>query len=284
MKKIILFAFILLMSTSSWAYIPPYWMIMSRVTENHGKGLYAIDQDVIFPSENGPIIINERWTVLNEDQLRVEVTGRREFSNQINLVFIYDQNRKHFIGDDGQKKSMRTPHEFFEPVFHFRQSKEIKPYLVAQKIVPTETLRSEPHKFSNKNPHPAEETYVRLGRLAGVVNYIVGLATLPNSATKSPGLWIEQDQFNIRQIRYPSQLQITAPTYSTFSQGFQFPKERDVSFNNVNIKIVTNSVTSIANSGDNKSKLSPQSLLQMKDYKPRWPDETTIKNFYSQLR
>ena len=55
-------------------------------------------------------------------------------------------------------------------------------------------------------------------------------------------------------------------------------------FNNANIKIVTNSVNSIALSSENKSKLSTQSLSQLKDFKSQLSDSQLIKSFYNLLR
>jgi hypothetical protein len=228
--------------------------------------------------------VNEKWYVMSEGKFRVEVTGRRQLKDKINLIYVYDESRRHFIDEAGVRKSVRTPNDFFEPLFHFRFSKNIKPYLVAQKIAPAESLRSEPHKYSQKNPQPEPENFIRLGRIDGIVTYIVGLPTLPNSSNKSPGIWIDQDQFNIRQVRYPSQVQVTARRYNTYSQGFKFPRERDITFNNATIRAVTNSVNSIAASGENKLRVEPQSLAKATDFKALLPDDPTIRNFYSSAR
>jgi hypothetical protein len=284
-NRLFIIFFAALTTSTSWAYIPPYWMIMSRVAENHGKGMYVVDQDLIFPATEGePLIVNEKWYVMSEGKFRVEVTGRRQLKDKINLIYVYDESRRHFIDEAGVRKSIRTPNDFFEPLFHFRFSKSIRPYLVAQKIAPAESLRSEPHKYSQKNPQPEPENFIRLGRIDGIVTYIVGLPTLPNSSNKSPGIWIDQDQFNIRQVRYPSQVQVTARRYNTYSQGFKFPRERDITFNNVTIRAVTNSVNSIAASGENKLRVEPQSLAKATDFKALLPDDPTIRNFYSSVR
>ena len=285
MKNTMLLTLSLFLTSSAWAYIPPYWMIMSRTAENHGRGMYVIDQDLIFPAPEGePYIINEKWYVLTEGNLRVEITGRRQLKDKINLVYVYDETRRHFIDEAGVRKAVRTPSDFFEPLFHFRFSKNIKPYLVTQKIAPPESLRSEPHKYSQKSPLPEPENYLRLGRIDGVVNYIVGFPTLPDTTNKSPGLWIEQDQFTVRQVRYPSQTQVTARRYNTYAQGFKFPREREIVFGNSTIRVVTNSVTSIANAGENKLKVMPTSLAKLQDFKAQLPDDSVIRNFYSLVR
>ncbi len=277
----LLAALLLLTSMSAFAYIPPYWMIISRVADNHGKGAYVIDQDVIFPGETEPLLVNERWTILNENKMRVEVTGRRQLKDKIKLVFIYDDSRKHFVDETAARKTGRAPTDFFEPLFHFRFSKNIKPYLVSQKVAPPESLRSESHHYSPGNPQPQSENYVRLSRLDGVVNWTVGSASLPGG--KSPGLWIEQDQFNIRQIRLADEVRVTARRYETFGQGLSFPREREVEFNKTTIRITTNSVSSVAASKELLFRLEPQSLGK-EDGAALLPDSQLIRAFYTQLR
>lgn len=268
-------------SISAFAYIPPYWMIMSRVADNHGKGAYVIDQDVIFPGETEPLLVNERWTVLNENKMRVEVTGRRQLKDKIKLVFIYDDSRKHFLDEAAARKTGRVPTDFFEPLFHFRFSKNIKPYLVSQKVAPPESLRSEAHRYSVNNPQPPAESYVRLSRLDGVISWAIGSASLPGA--KSPGLWVEQDQFNVRQIRLADEVRVTARRYETFAQGLSFPREREVEFNKTTIRITTNSVSSVASSKEVLFRLEPQSLS--KDAGAAvFPDSQLIRSFYTQLR
>lgn len=281
MIRLVSLFIVLLSSVSVFAYIPPYWMIMSRVAETHGKGTYAIDQDVVFPGETEPLLVNEKWTVLNENKMRLEVTGRRQLQGKIKLIFIYDDSRKHFLDEAGMRKTGRAPTDFFEPLFHFRFSKNIKPYLVAQKVAPAESLRSEPFHYSIQKPQAAPESYVRLARLEGVVNWAVGTPSLPGA--QSPGLWIEQDQFNVRQIRLADNVQVTARRYENFPQGLSFPRERDVQFNKTTVRIVTNSVSSVGSSKDALAKLEPQSLT--KDVGGAvWPESQLIRAFYTQLR
>lgn len=272
---------LIFVSSLAYAYIPPYWMIMSRVAENHGKGMYLIDQDIIFPGEGEPLLVNEKWTVLNENKMRLEVTGRRQLQGKIKLVIIYDDARKFFIDETGARKSARTPTDFFEPIFNFRFSKNIKPYLVSQKVAPAESLRSEAHKYSKDRPQAAPESYVRLARLDGVVTWAIGNAALPGAS--APGLWIEQDQFNVRQIRLADDVQVTARKYETFSQGFQFPRERDVMLNKTLIRISTNNVNAVASSRDTLNRLEPQSLSQ-ETGPAMMPDSQLIRAFYTQLR
>src|SRR6185437_4517828 len=98
MKRSHLFALlILLLAPAAQAYIPPYWMILSRTAQNHGKGAYIVDQDVTFsavappgPSgaaANAPanvassasapanptssLMTHEHWTILNEPNMRL---------------------------------------------------------------------------------------------------------------------------------------------------------------------------------------------------------------------
>ncbi len=125
MKKLFLVLTFLFVGLEVHAYIPPYWMIMSRTADNHGKGLYVIDQDVVFShgekAAEEASVINERWIIQNEQSMRLEVTGRRQLKDQIRLTYIYQNGRRYFVDENGVKKSEKTSDDFFEPYFHFRQ-------------------------------------------------------------------------------------------------------------------------------------------------------------------
>jgi hypothetical protein len=276
-----------LLSFAASAYVPPYWMIMSKTAEQHGKGIYAVDQDVIFQSATGEtLVVNERWTIAGENQMRLDVSGRKQLKDLVRLTFIYDDGKRYFIDENGVKKSNRVAPDFFEPLFHFRFSKNIKPYLVAHKIAPSESLRSESHKYSAKRPRAENESYVRLARSGGVVTYAIGAASPAGSAELSPGIWIDQDQFVVRKIRFPTQTVVTAKDYRSYAQGLMLPKEREISFNNYTVQISVNGVSSLAASAPTKARLATNSLNfgENPALSTIIPAEQVIRDFYSRLR
>lgn len=286
MKKLFLFSVLIFTTTAAWAYIPPYWMIMSRTADNHGKGPYRVDQDVVFNHGDEPLIVNEKWILQGENSLRLEVTGRRQLRDRIRLTYVYQNGRRYFVDENGVKRVSRISDDFFEPFFHFRYSKNIKSHMVAQNIAPAVSLRSEPHKYSQKKPLPESEPYVRLSRVGGVVTYGIGTPTPVSGNDAYPGVWIEQDQFLIRKIRLPSQLEVSADQYKNFSKGLWLPRERMISWPGQSAKIVLNGAVSLPLTAKIKESLESNSLNFGKDpnLSRVLPDDAVIKDFYSRLR
>lgn len=283
---ITLFTLLCTFSTAAFAYIPPYWMIMSKTAEQHGKGIYTVDQDVIFQSAGEPLIVNERWTIAGENEMRVEITGRKQLKDLIRLTFVYDDGKRFYIDENGVRRAGKTNIDFFEPLFHFRFSKNIKATLVASKIAPSESLRSEPHKYSQKRPHAEAESFVRLARSGGVITYAVGTPSPADTSSLTPGLWIDQDQFVVRKVRYPSQVTVNAKDYRSYTHGLMLPKEREVQFDNNTVTVVVNSVSALPNTPQTKARLSAGSLNfgENPNLAAVIPNEAVIKSFYSRLR
>ena len=285
MKHLILFVFLFISQTAA-AYIPPYWMIMSKTSDNHGTGLYLIEQDVIFETAAEPLILTERWIIANETSMRLEVIGRRQLKEVPRLTFIYQNNRRYYVDENGVKKFTKISDDFFEPYFHYRLSKNIKPLLVAMNIAPSISLKSDSHKYSTKNPQPPSEPYVRLSRTGGVITYAIGTPTPASSTEGYPGLWIEQDQFVIRRLRLPTQLEIVANDYKTFANGLKLPQERLINWKTYSAKINLSSVKSISATKAVKESLDHSSLKfgENPNLSLRLTNDEVIKNFYSYLR
>ncbi len=272
---------------SAHAHIPPYWMILSRTADNHGKNTYLVDQDVVFSHGQETLIVNERWTIVNENTLRLDVSGRQQLRDRIRFTYIYNSGRRAYLDESGALKIEKIPADFFEPYFHFRASKNVKPVLVAQGIAPGISLKSEGHRYNAKNPLVPSEPYVRLARSGGVVTYAVGTPTPESSSEGSPGIWIEQDQFVIRKIRLLSAAEVSAQKYKVFSGGLWLPQERQVSWGNQTVKINLSNASTLANTAKLKTSLETSSLRGTKENPATpsvWPQDEIIRDFYKRLR
>lgn len=276
----------LLFAGSASAYIPPYWMIMSRMAESHGRGPYLIDQDVVFKHGPEPLFVNEKWFVQGEGQFRLEVTGLRQLKDSLRLTFIYQKDRKFFLDESGVKKSASLPKDFFEPYLHFRYSKHIKPQLISLGIAPSASLKSAPQKYNPKTPLAPSEPFLRLARSNGVITYALGEPVPVGSSTLTPGLWIEQDEFVLRKMRLPSQAELIANSYSTFNNDLKYPRELIFRWSDQKAEVRLNSAKSFNLGGQNKKLLDPSSL----NYKEKpeltslWPEDPVIRDFYNRLR
>lgn len=278
--------FILFFTSAAQAYIPPYWMIMSRTADNHGLGLFQVDQDVIFNHGDEPFVVNERWIIQSENAMRVEVTGKKQLQDRLRLTYVYQNGRRYYVDENGVRRSEPVTDNFLEAYFHFRYSKFIKPILVRQDIAPAVSLKSEPHHYSQKRPRPEPEPYVRLSRTGGVVNYAIGTPTPPSASDPYPGLWIEQDQFYIRKIRLRSLVEVSANNYASYGKGLWFPKERQITWSGQSAKVTLNRAVSIAPTTTVKAALESSSLNFGKDPKLSrvLPDDKVIQTFYTQFR
>ena len=111
----------------SSAYIPDFKMIMSRTAENHGRGYYKVVQDVTLQSEPKSLVVRETWYINSENQMRLEVKGKNRLESLVSITFIYDGNRRIYIDNHGTKRVSQPSDDWFEPYFHFRFQKNIKP-------------------------------------------------------------------------------------------------------------------------------------------------------------
>ena len=178
---------------ATYAYVPKFWHIMSRTAENHGRGIYRINQDVILLGEAEPLTLHETWTVESENSMRLDVTGRGKLAGAIQLTFIYDGTARYFVDKSGQKKAVRPSSDWHEPYFQFRFSKNIKPIMKAHNMIPASALERPGRLRSIEEIKHDPQDFVRLARVGGTVAYGIGTPTPANATENLPGLWIEQD-------------------------------------------------------------------------------------------
>lgn len=232
----------LLMCSASFAFIPRGMLILQKNIEANGSGLYQIEQEVQFPAAQGSFVLKENWVVENDGTMRLHVTGTKEFKDLIQMHFIYlGGQRIQLVG--GKKLVSKTSEDFFEKFFHFRSAEHLANTLVALKIAPASIFDRKPIK-NIKELEYQPEPFLRLSRVGGVINYAFGTPSIPNSSEIQPGLWIEQDQFVIRKIKFPSNAEVSADNHSLYARGFSFPKKRSVAWDSNTVQIQTLSVIS----------------------------------------
>ncbi|MCB0367794.1 MAG: hypothetical protein H6624_14475 [Bdellovibrionaceae bacterium] len=292
MKHISILSLLLfvLLIPSAQAYIPDFKMIMSRTAENHGRGVYQIIQDVTLQEEPEALVVRETWYIKGENQMRLEVRGRKRLEGLVAMTFIYDGNRRFYVDPNGAKKVSRPSDEWFEPYFHFRFQKNIKPMMVAAKMAPTEILEDDKPKKKVKAFDPNEprkpQPYVRLSRIGGSVAYAVGEPTPAGANEALPGMWIEQDHFLIRKVRFPSQATVTANSYSQYANSLSLANQSTVSWENRQVQIQVVSVKPLPSSGTINKLLTDASLDFGKDPSVaiKLPEIEAVTEFYKRFR
>ncbi len=237
--------FSILLCLPSLAFIPPAAMILQRTAENNGQGIYLIELEVLVQTPTDTLALKETWLVENENSMKLLVSTNKDNRDVLLFSNSYRNGHRQPLGDRTKGEDKKLDDEFIEKYFHFRNSHNMAENLVQMRIALPEVL--EKKKIVNlKNYSYRSEDFLRLSRTGGVVTYAFGSASPALEEAAPPGLWIEQDQFVLRKIRLPSQVEISADKHSAFSRGLIFPKVRLVRWENKQIQINTLSVVSKA--------------------------------------
>ncbi len=217
----------------SFAAIPKTQLILQRLSENAGSGVYQIDQEVQFSNGQDNLVLRETWMIDNENNMKLIVTGAKELKDQV-AFSIQVTNGQHSV----TKKN--TTEDFIERYFHIRSAQSWAQTLTQLKLIPTNALNRKPLR-SIKDTEYQPENFVRLARSGGVIAYAFG--GLPTQEMEPPGFWIEQDQFVLRKFRLPSQVEVVADRLSAYARSLNFPRTRTVRWGSNQVSIQTISVT-----------------------------------------
>ena len=290
MKKFI-FA-LLILSTSlidsfAYALIPTSKTILSRAARQHGKGAYVVEQDVTIKAEGEPIVLREKWTVVNAEVMRVSVS--RKGAEDVKLELTYRGGKRTFTDSLGTTKSIATSPEFIEPYFYFRTLGSFQSALVKAKIVPPD-FGQQPRKIVPANPKDksesavmisVDEPYVRLSRTGGVAAYELGKLT--DNPSGNPGAWIESEAFALRKIKFPTLSEVQADQYQTFANQLHFPRERTIKWSNQAVNYTaTARVISIRAATDSEASKNLSSVSE--NSASKLPEIPGLKEFYSRFR
>ncbi len=320
----LVFCLLFLTAKISHAAIPPYWMVLSRTSDLHGKGVVEVVQKVTLTTKNSAIntppttesklvpsalapldekaqaksesnentlVLTEKWWVIDDSTMKVEVVGVGLNSQPIQTAILYSHGKKYFFDENGKKRVEKIPEDFLENFFFYRVSKEFKNQLVNKGIVPAASLKSLPVENYSPKSVIAPEPWMRLARIDGVVAYAIGTPTDTGDDVLLPGLWISQDLFQVLKVRTKNQVTVNASKYKNFGADLSFPMRREVQWSNGTATMETTSVRTYAPTATLKEFLSPSKMeLQMENATsvskmPRqFPDNSLLTEFYSRLR
>lgn len=275
--------FALLASAASFAYIPEYSLIVSHTAEQHGKGGYAVEQEVTLRREGEPLTVRESWLVTNESQMRVTLEGKGALKGLVQGTMLYEGEKKFFIDGSTQRlMSQRLGEDWLEPFFYFRFSKWFRARLVNLRIAPAESLRDRPPMASDADPNYTPPNFIRLSRVGGGVAWAIGQAP-SSSVPNPPAVWIEQDEFVVRKIHLPDQTVLKADDYNKFDENMMFPRSRTYNFGKATIEVRTLSVRPIGKIKGEDARFKNSSLVPSRDG-VKFPEADTLKEFYSRFR
>lgn len=279
--KTFVFGLLILLPLISSAYILPTRTILQKTAENAGSGAYAIEQEVSFQNGAETLNLKETWVIENDRTMRLTVSGTKEQQNTIKFQFLYSGGQRYRLVD-GSRKNENISEDFLEKFFNFRSSEIFANSLVHYKIIPAGAFNKKPGGRTSADFKYDPEKWVRLSRVGGVVSYAFGNPAEPESAT--PGLWIEQDQFVVRKVRLPSQVEVTAENYNMFSKGLHYPRNRTIRWgtNTANIRVI--SAAARPNLAPTLFQPTSLDINQKVDGLNELPAKDAILEFYSRFR
>lgn len=273
--------FFAILLTAAFAYIPPTRMILERTSESAGSGIYAIEQEVQFTSAQDSFFVKENWLVENDHSMRLTVTGTKDLKDHFKMQYVYAGGLRWNLGAGRESKRMNE--DFIEKYFHFRTTEHLATALMQLKILPANALAKKAMPKTVDLIKYEPEDYVRLSRTGGTTNYAYGTPS-PADSNLNPGIWIEQDQFLIRKLRLPSQVEVTAENYTLFARGLNLPKIRTVRWgqNSVTIRLIgVTSRPSVTPAQFQPSSLDSPLKLEALNSQPA---KDVVLDFYSRFR
>lgn len=274
-----------LLSLSLWAYIPPSKMILQRTVDNSGSGVYAIDQEVQFSNGTDTASWREIWLVENERTLRLTVVPPKDQADKLKIQYVYAGGQRWQLGPGKKRESQKISEDFVERWFHFRHVETFQNALLQNQIIPELPKTTTAKKVKgSEEPKYEPENFLRLARAQNVVTYAFGTPTPAQDEKLSPGLWVEQDLFLIRKIRWPNQVEITADDHAPYAKGLHFPKTRVLKWGNNTVTMKVLNV--VARSGNVNTFFQPQSLDYMTTFEgvQSSPLKPVIEEFYTRFR
>ncbi len=181
-------------------------------------------------------------------------------------------------------KADKISDDFLEKVLNFRSAEILANNLAHYKMIPNGAYNKKAVPKTGADFKYEPESWVRYSRTGGVPNYALGIATPVDQDSNNPGIWIEQDQFVVRKLRLPSQVEMTADNYNQFAKGLYYPRARTIRWGNNTVNIRLISVSARPNTA--VSFFQPTSLdsnLKL-DGLDKMPAKEAVIEFYSRYR
>jgi hypothetical protein len=268
---------------SSAAYILRPQTILQKMIRNNGVGIYQIEQELVFSSsDSDSLVIKETWQVKDQDTIKLVAIGTRAQKETFRFSTLYSGGQKIFLDAAGNKQNQAMPSDFFERYFFFRKSQALATQLIRDQIVRPEFFRVGISKSGNEFIYP-RDPQLNLGRVGGGVTYFFGTPTPPDSTEAMPGLWVEQDQFFIRKLRFKSQAEMVVEKASNYGRGFIFPKNRTLRWGVISVSINTLNVLGLSE----KQAVFTSTSLQPNQIPSATSDDSPwklVSEFYTRFR
>jgi hypothetical protein len=179
------------------------------------------------------------------------------------LEIVYSGSERSFLDRQGRKNQKISP-EFVEKLIMFESSSAVRRFM-QDLAIPSSVWSATPH----------------LSRADGVVNYGFFQRSASGAEVLNPGIWIEQDQFVLKQVRFKSGAQLTLRDYRPYAPSALIPFSKTLQWKNYRADIKIRRTLE-------KKKLSPQELTTLEttlDMGELAADQKqAVLEFYSRFR
>ena len=266
LRKIIIISVFLSVSPVSQAYIPHYSTLLNKLAHLQGRGNYILEQEVVFKTSSNDVTLMEKWYVTKDRRFRVDVflkKGKRE-------VFRVLYMKKYKIFQNEKKKMIRKPISPYhvDLPFHLRNADRLASLFFSWQVAPLKEEKREEGQGS--------DPFVKLSRRQGVVQYEIG--------TKKPRLWLEQDEFVIREWLWASGARLIAQDYASHPGNLFFPSRRIFRWASYEVVIDVKKVERVK---ELSKKLFQRSVLNKKAFHLKGVSDSNqdqIREFYYKFR
>lgn len=271
--------FLLMLTLPAQAFIPPSDYLVGKVVKNHGRGYFVIEQDVTFKNESETLTLREKWTIQDAENMRLTVTG-----GSVALNILIQSGKVYYTNNGTSISSRKISPESFERFFHARTDKTLTEYLMSSKVLSQSPLRNRVRPRAVSQIKPEIDPYVRLVRVDETPTLLISSTPNPADSGSSPGLWVDQNNFTIKKIRFPSGAEVVASQYQSLSQELVYARTKTVNYDNNTIEIRLVKANSIAKTKDTEALFSSGTLLGTTSSWGQSSLSSQVQDFYQRFR
>ncbi len=259
MMKILIYLTIFLTKVHlALAYIPTLNFILNKTTSTTGRQIISIDQNVIFKVGNEQAVVQEIWLIEGDKNLKLSAKGQGSFLQNINLHYLYNaKNRTSMVAKSKISTAMST--DFFEKLLFIRSTDSFKNHLKELSI-------------SNQ---------VRFSRADGRITFAIGD---PSGSKLNPQIWIDQDEFVIRKIRLPSEVEVDLSDIVQVSNDLWIAKSQTINWAGLQVQVKVKNIST--KTGATLANFYPQNFDQPSElsFSSKSVLNEAIDQFYKRFR
>jgi hypothetical protein len=257
MKTALILTIVLGFYNFSYGFVIPLQPALKKAVALSGNQIFSVDQDVIFKSDAEDVVIKENWLIEGDKNLILTATGQGSLKDLFRVVIYYNsKNKTMVIGKN--KQSEVVSNDFFERYLTIRSVASFANYLTDLGVA--------------KN--------IRISRVAGSPSLAIGD---PSTNFLKPQVWLNQDTFQIRKMRFPSEAEVSFDDYAQYDK-MSYPRLKVVSWGHQTVTIKVRQISTKVKA--NLTNFYPQKLDQPSEINliSKGPIGLTIQEFYTRFR